>query len=203
MSVLLYQEVVGEGLFQVWSGPPPGMDCAKLCQVHGTRLVAAESAEEQVEGDGLLSAHPPPRPLSVRTADCLPVLVLGEKGVALLHVGHRGLRQKIHLQDALEDLRPRAVLVGPHIRSCCFEVGEDFCKVFPDSRYFHRRAGKLTFDLAGELEEGMLRRFSGVKVWTGKLCTCCDGRFHSYRRNRTKRRNWNIYSCSSFAVVPN
>ena len=62
-------------------------------QVHGTRVVRAEELSgEPPEADAVLTTTPG-RICSVRTADCLPVLLCDREGrcVAAAHAGWRGL----------------------------------------------------------------------------------------------------------------
>lgn len=77
--------------------------------------------------------------LSVRSADCLPVLVadLRKRAVAIVHMGWRGALQRI-VEKTVGEMRRvfgshpsdlRAAL-GPSIRACCYEVGEDVVAAF-------------------------------------------------------------------------
>ena len=77
--------------------------------------------------------------LSVRTADCLPVLLVDPKrrAVAAVHSGWRGALARI-VEKAVGEMRrvygsePRNVLavLGPSIRACCYEVGEEVVEAF-------------------------------------------------------------------------
>jgi copper oxidase (laccase) domain-containing protein len=35
--------------------------------------------------------------------------------------------------------------------------------------------------------------FPNLLVGVAPVCTCCHNDFHSYRRNKTIHRNWNLY----------
>jgi hypothetical protein len=90
--------------------------------------------------------------LSVRTADCLPVLLVDprRRAVAAVHAGWRGALARI-VEKAAGEMRrvygsePRSLLavLGPSIRVCCYEVGKEveeaFQGRFPHAdRYFRK-----------------------------------------------------------------
>ncbi|MBN2231224.1 MAG: peptidoglycan editing factor PgeF [Deltaproteobacteria bacterium] len=128
---LLLEEVAG-------SGRPPRL--ITVTQVHGDRVMTVESRRgcdpgvwRHLEADGLITREPGPC-LGILTADCFPVLLAaGENaGVGAVHAGWRGVVRGI-VPRAIEKLavlagvRPAAMrmFIGPGIRRCCFEVGEE------------------------------------------------------------------------------
>lgn len=130
-------------------------------------------------------------PIAVLTADCLPVFIFDprKEAVAIVHAGWKGLANKIisktvkKMEEAFEsDPADFLVAFGPAIRSCCYEVGEDFLKYF--SQGFVRRNGRLFFDIplsaASELKEcGVL----DSRIFDSFLCTSCmSEHFFSFRR---------------------
>jgi len=103
------------------------------------------------EGDALLT-NQPGLLLSVRTADCLPVLLADprRRAVGVVHAGWRGALARI-VAKAVGEMRRlfgsqpedlRAAL-GPSIRVCCYEVGQEvvdaFCGRFTEGERFFRR----------------------------------------------------------------
>jgi len=77
--------------------------------------------------------------LSVRVADCLPVLIVDpqRRAVAAVHAGWRGALARVIERAATElchtfGSRPEHLLaaLGPSIRSCCYEVGEEVVEAF-------------------------------------------------------------------------
>jgi hypothetical protein len=103
-------------------------------------------------GDALLTREPGVL-LSVRTADCLPVLVLDprHRAVAAIHAGWRSalgriIEKTVGLMRAVFGSDPRHLLaaLGPSIRACCYEVGEEvvaaFCGRFAQGEQFFRQA---------------------------------------------------------------
>ncbi len=107
-------------------------------QVHGTRVrrVADPShlGDDGTQADG--------QALTVRggagvvlTADCLPVVVAGQGGVAVLHAGWRGLADGV-LEEGVRALRelgvagPLTAAIGPGAGGCCYEVGPEVRAAF-------------------------------------------------------------------------
>ena len=136
--------------------------CAR--QVHG-QAIALVGDKERGRGaclsetaiadtDALITATPGV-PIAVFTADCLSVLLYDPEipCVAAVHAGWRGtqggilaktiagMKKEFHAHS--ETMR---VFLGPCIRPCCYEVGEEFLRLFPSDVLV--REGKYYFDLA-------------------------------------------------------
>jgi hypothetical protein len=103
----------------------------------GVEAAAAAPAEAPA-GDGLMTAEAGVL-LTIRIADCLPVLLVDPRlrVVAAVHAGWRGAQARV-IEKAVGDLR-RAfgsdaqtlmAALGPSIRVCCYEVGEDVVEAF-------------------------------------------------------------------------
>ena len=107
-------------------------------QVHGAEIARHDAAQrpsafadpgpELPEVDGQITTATGLAPL-VMVADCLPVAMAGEKGVAMLHCGWRGLAAGILARGAAE-IEATAAAVGPGIGPCHFEVGEEVLDAF-------------------------------------------------------------------------
>jgi YfiH family protein len=117
----------------------------------------------------------------VLAADCLPV-VLGARGaVAALHAGWRGLAAGV-LEEGVRALREVGgsgdvvAVLGPCAGRCCYEVGEEVHAAF---RGAHRE-GRL-IDLRA-IASDRLRAAGVTEVREAPLCTICDQRFFSHRR---------------------
>ncbi|TAM81122.1 MAG: peptidoglycan editing factor PgeF [Acidobacteria bacterium] len=92
--------------------------------------------------------------LEIRVADCVPILIVDRerRAVAAVHSGWRGALGRIVEKAAGEmcrmfHSRPQNLLaaVGPSIRKCCYEVGQEvvdaFCGAFPTGEeFFHKVA---------------------------------------------------------------
>jgi purine-nucleoside/S-methyl-5'-thioadenosine phosphorylase / adenosine deaminase len=155
------------------------------------------------QGDGWVSAE---RELliAVQTADCIPLLLVDPKQrvVAAVHAGWRGTLQRIGakavrmMQTAFgSDPCNLLAVVGPAIRSCCYEVGEEVVEAF--RKEFEHSAGffcpppkdKATRvnSLCIDLVEVCRRQLLDAGVMTGDIftdgpCTACEkDRFFSHR----------------------
>ena len=157
-------------------------------QVHGAHVRRATEppgpARPAAEEDGQATALPDAAAL-VFTADCLPVLLAAGGGVAALHGGWRGLAGGI-LAEGVAALRelgadgPVAAAIGPGARGCCYEVGEEVHAAF--SGVPGARSGERNLDLAAVARHRLAA--AGVdEIHDTGLCTMCDDRFFSHRRD--------------------
>ena len=163
---------------------------AQIRQVHGKRVIfISDGIAEIQQSDGLVTDRQN-IPLMIRVADCLPVFLYDtrQKVIGLVHAGWRGTRQQIaleaikvmqeHGQSHVNDIK---VGLGPSIRSCCYEVGEEFKGIFPSETIEKNQA--LFFDLPGANRNQLLA--AGIvkeNICDSRICTSCDQRFFSYRR---------------------
>jgi hypothetical protein len=114
---------------------------AILRQVHSNRayIIKDNSGEwNQSEGDALITAVEKIA-LAVQIADCLPVLIAdpAKRVVAAVHSGWRGTLSRILFQTICKmqqfyrsNPSNLLVAVGPGIRKCCFEVGNEVVELF-------------------------------------------------------------------------
>jgi polyphenol oxidase len=104
----------------------------RLGQVHGKHVVNVTEPGSIASCDGVRTRTPDVL-LTVRTADCVPVLLADSGEIALLHAGWRGLAAGI-LEAGLSGFsKPESVhaVLGPAIRRCCYEVGPEVAAQFP------------------------------------------------------------------------
>lgn len=153
--------------------------------------VASVREGDRPEADAMLTRDPGSL-ISVRTADCLPLLLVDETRRALgaVHAGWRGTAQQI-AQRAVERMRDEfgsrpqdlEAAIGPSIGVCCYEVGPEVANRFPASSIQHKQRAHL--DLVAENRRQLTD--SGVapeKVHAAGLCTHCrSDLFHSHRRD--------------------
>ncbi len=116
----------------------------------------------------------------VVSADCLPVALAGEGAVAMLHCGWRGLAAGV-LEEGVQAVRelagsgPLSAVIGPGAGPCCYEVGPEVHEALAV-----RREDAL-LDLSSVARSRLLA--AGVQeVETVQLCTICDPRLYSHRR---------------------
>jgi YfiH family protein len=163
-------------------------------QVHGvavTRVSSASGWRECDACDGLWSEERGVA-LAIKVADCLPVSFVDENVIANVHSGWRGAAAGIVAKtiDAVPLTSQARAYLGPSIRVCCFEVGEEVAPHFPEA-VVDRSHAKPHVDLPA-FTKGILRErgFTDDRIFDAGLCTRCDGSmFHSYRREKSGGRN--------------
>lgn len=166
---------------------PPTMVSPR--QEHGLRVVGtAEYAREGTRSpcDGLTLRAPLDDGLAALLlfADCVPVILVGEVDVAVVHGGWRGLVGGVVQQGARAMTGPPgAAFVGPSIGPCCFSVGEEVAQAFA-RRYGDGvvREGPRV-DLWKAAEHALAEvEVSAARVVNPRLCTVCNrDLFFSYR----------------------
>lgn len=185
------------------------VSCARLSalfgvsQVHGSNVVVltAESHTETVlsENADALVTRTSGQAVSVRTADCVPVLMVDPlvPVIGAVHAGWRGLAAGV-LQAALvrmvNDLGadPERVMaaMGPAIGPCCFEVGHDVAARLASLGSGVVVGGENGSQPRADLftaTRSALRAFGLRSTAIDKVgeCTCCDERrFFSHRRDK-------------------
>jgi YfiH family protein len=161
---------------------------ATLKQIHSATCVPADGRSGVLgEGDALLE-NTPGSVVAVKTADCIPVLLVDERrrAVAAVHAGWRGTVDGI-VGRAVDAMRERFgtdppdlhAAIGPGIGKCCYEVGPEVAAHFGGQ-------GRAHIDLAGANRRQLVD--SGVtsgKIYASNLCTRCrPDEFHSFRRDK-------------------
>ena len=105
-----------------------------LRQIHSDLIHRVDQPRAQLlAGDGLVT-DVPGLVLAVQAADCLPIILVDRKrrAVGVFHAGWRGTVQRI-VEKGVGEMqrcfgsRPRDLkaAIGPGIRGCCYEVGEE------------------------------------------------------------------------------
>ncbi len=169
----------------------PSFAFIRVRQTHSD-IVHDETNCSDLEGDGMVGVSK--TPMAILTADCLPVVILGEQGHAFVHAGWRGLHNEILGHEKIAALKPFYAFVGPHISVRHYEVQPDFKQNFPAlPQSFIQRDGKLFFDMNTVVNLQLQKFFPGIKIEISELCTFEESQLFSYRRNKTAERNWNMY----------
>jgi YfiH family protein len=165
-----------------------------LRQIHSADVFNAHGLTDRVcQGDGLVTdavSHA----IGVRTADCVPILLLDSKrrAVAAVHAGWRGTaagigRRAVASMSDWFGTDPADVYaaIGPCIRECCYEVGlevaREFTTVFPE---WPPLRGKRHLNLV-EANHRQLRAagITADHLSDSGLCTfCLPEYFFSFRR---------------------
>ena len=158
-----------------------------LKQIHSNVALVADRPSGCVgEGDALLTDRAGVA-ISIRTADCYPILLADpeHRAVAAIHAGWRGtaagiVGETIARMRNVYGTRAEALYaaIGPGIGECCYEVGLEVARKFGKEM-----AGRL--DLGGENRKQLIA--AGVldaRIEAVGGCTYCDAaRFHSFRRD--------------------
>ncbi|HUO85668.1 MAG TPA: polyphenol oxidase family protein [Thermoanaerobaculia bacterium] len=177
-------------------------ELATCQQTHGALVVRAKGGGSGwCEHAGCDALHTAQRGLAlgIKVADCLPLsLVEPAAGVvANIHSGWRGSVAGI-TEETLRALVSESLItpglahgwLGPSIRQCCFEVGQEVIAQFSaragvDVHVDSSRGVRPHFDLAGFTRDRL--REAGIPdshIHDSGLCTRCEGSiFHSYRRD--------------------
>jgi len=175
---------------------------ASCTQVHGINVVNAKGSDDWCEHPGCdaLFTDQPHMALGIKVADCLPVTLIDplHSVMANIHSGWRGAAGRI-VPSALSKLATETAFdanrsiawLGPSIRSCCFEVGEEVVSNFDQAlgdveSFVDRTRGERPYLDLPALTRSLLTQ-GGVEarsIHDSGLCTRCDGSiFHSFRRN--------------------
>jgi hypothetical protein len=160
-------------------------------QVHGTVVQRVSTQEGSggeavaIDADGHATAL---RGIGtmVLVADCLPVILGSEGAVAALHAGWRGLAAGV-LEEGVRAVLELggtgevAAVIGPGAGPCCYEVGKEVHAAFGDRPEIGSQRVGRNLDLPGLARE-RLEAAGVVRVEDVGVCTICDERYFSHRR---------------------
>lgn len=121
----------------------------------GSPLGVADDPKAARSGDALITSEPGIL-LTIRVADCLPVLLADrrQRVIAAVHAGWRGALARVIAKTAGElrrsfGSRPGdlVAVLGPAIGRCCYEVGEEVIEAFAgqfreSAAFFHKPAAE-------------------------------------------------------------
>jgi len=136
--------------------------------------------------------------LSVTVADCLPIYFYDSKNkiIGIAHAGWRGILKRIveNTLDKIIKLGGEAqnikIILGPGLRSCHFEIGEDIIDEFKNyPQCIIEKDGKIFVDLFGIVKEKLLDK--GVlnkNIFDCGECTFCEKeKYFSFRRDKPEK----------------
>ncbi len=149
---------------------------------------------EVIIGDGLIG-HESLVALGVFTADCVPILIcdIKKQAVAAIHSGWKGTYNNIvvkAIEKLIKDegslLENIIIYIGPHIKSCCYEVSEDLKRNFINKGFSSTNFDNRNLSLSSCIKDSLLN--IGVNkdnIYEAQYCTRCskDIKFNSYRRD--------------------
>jgi polyphenol oxidase len=149
-------------------------------QVHRADLIDVDPRQRGVvgEADGLIARYPGPV-VGMLSADCAPVIVAGDSGVAVLHAGWRGVLAGVVEAGAAAVGRVRAAWIGPSVHWCCYTVGPDVLAKWRE-RGLPANGNRID---PGRGAAELLARSGVANVFVAEECTHCSDRYFSYRRD--------------------
>lgn len=173
----------------------PVKEVTYLNQIHSDKIFIADN--NSYCGDALIT-NEVDRAIGVFTADCVPIILIDHEhnAIATIHSGWKGTVNNIATKTIKEmiktyntDVSKLKVLIGPHIRKCCFEVGEEIIELFNKNKLFTKDMviNNRYIDLEGYIlsclkSEGV----NSENIILVNLCTYCNSKLkmHSYRRDK-------------------
>jgi polyphenol oxidase len=177
-----------------------GVDIEKVFwrkQIHGDNIVTAKGGVGALKGCPDADAYITNEknlPIAIRTADCVPVFIFDSHSpaVGLAHAGWKGTVRMIAAKTVQKmrenyDSQPSSlkIVLGPCIRECCYQVGQEFLEYFPS--YIRGRGGYLYADVISANRDQLLK--AGVRqenIFDSGICTCCGKNYFSFRRDGVK-----------------
>jgi polyphenol oxidase len=180
-------------------------DLVVMDQEHGAEVHLVRDGERPDRGDGIILLERNVAAI-IKTADCLPVIIAEPEYpmAAIIHAGWRGTAQRI-TQKAVKEMiafgarREKMIaLLGPSIRGCCYEVGEEVRYIFRKEGFseavFKKRDSSFNLDLR-QANMGLLAAENIDHIRDIGLCTFCgNDMFASYRRGERSVRQINFVS---------
>ena len=167
-------------------------------QVHSVDAVFITDRQDNLPVDALITQTPGLN-LTVKTADCAPVLLADSTSrmVAAIHAGWRGAFQGIIENTVLQMIRHGANIstlragIGPHIQIQSFEISPDIKALFPatENHFFTEENGKIFFDFDSYVIH-RLKRAGVSSIESIGDDTYSDSAYNSFRRDKTKIRQF-------------
>lgn len=181
-------------------------------QVHGTACARVRVPAQACGEADALHTDVPGIPISVMTADCVPILLArGARGadparVAAAHAGWRGTQARLlrALWAELAALGERpsewVAAVGPAIGPCCYEVSPEIAEAFargfawmgPGAAVPRPRHLDLPAINAAELGAIGIGTVDVLRACTRCSAVSDDPTFHSYRREGGGTRQYSV-----------
>ena len=168
---------------------------ADILEAHKFSVIPAKAGIHTYCSDAdAFITHEKNLPIAIRTADCVPVFIFDPRHhvIGLAHAGWKGTHKSIaastvqRMQEKYtshpSDLK---IVLGPSIRECCYQVGEEFRNYFP--LHVKEQGGHLYLDVIAANRDQLLQ--AGVpkeNIIDCGVCTCCDKNYFSFRRDGAK-----------------
>ncbi|RPJ85595.1 MAG: peptidoglycan editing factor PgeF [Acidobacteria bacterium] len=192
----------GKSLFLSTLGIRPEQ-VVQLKQVHSDRVIKIDSSYDHgakpQQADGIQLARAGFFAV-IKTADCAPIIAVHPKSrsICALHAGWRGTRDRItrkaltrFLADTGASPEELLVAIGPSIRRCCYEVGEEVLEQFDQAGHdMSLIASGRQLDIV-EANRAQVEELGIERFLDSGMCTACrTDLFYSYRREGKTGRLW-------------
>ncbi|MBI5408807.1 MAG: peptidoglycan editing factor PgeF [Nitrospirae bacterium] len=164
-------------------------------QKHTNKIHVLDHDDEPVVADAVITDRKHTL-IGVLVADCVPILLYDGKRrvIGAVHAGWRGTTEKI-LKEAIKTMQEKfecspkdiSVALGPSIRLCSYEVGEDVKIAVQQATgvgdYFHQKGYKHFVDLSTANKiQALSMEVPRENIWQSDECTFCNPeKFYSYR----------------------
>jgi hypothetical protein len=160
-----------------------------MSQVHGNRVAIIEEVTDEYPTADALVTGIPGITLAVMVADCIPLLLQSKGAVAAVHVGRKGLINRVAEKaiDVMREISDEqiAAIIGPAICGKCYEVSpEIFSEVtasHPESAS-HTAGNTPSLDLVTALVSD-LQKLGVAEIDNQSRCTLEHEDLYSYRRD--------------------
>ena len=161
-------------------------------QVHGNQVVEVdENSSSQITADAIVTRRVG-LPLTVLSADCLPILVAGESVVGAIHAGRKGILNGV-IEQTISKMRTLggnnlSATIGPAICRDCYEVD---LQMYKDVTGIEPALATSLETHCLDLKRAAANQLSSqsVSVKDLEICTAHDQNFFSYRRDGSTGRN--------------
>lgn len=159
-----------------------------LKQIHSNRVIDYKF-ENLVEADGLVFSGENTC-IGVFTADCVPIILYDKinNTISAVHSGWRGTYKNI-VSNAVNMMLEKncekdniKVIIGPHIRECCYEVGDEVINSFKEE-FPHLSTKKISMEkiITEQLYKIGIKKENITLI--GECTYCLDNKYYSYRRD--------------------
>ncbi len=178
--------------------------------IHSKLVLAVDSANDTngLQADGIITCNHNLIPV-LTVADCVPIYLWDEK-TGCFGVLHSGWKGTGIITEALSVAKKTygacsadfKVMIGPHIRNCCYKVDKDRADYFIEnftSECIESVNGESTFSLSLENANTFLLEQAGVKkenIYASGDCTCCT-------KDRTGKYQYGSFRRETAHCVPN
>ena len=165
-----------------------------LNQVHSSRIIeiTKNNKNKKINADGMITKKRGFL-LGILTADCAPMVIIGEEYVGIIHIGWKGLLDGI-IENSIIELKKKGervdnliCLVGPHLQGKSFIVKNDFEKMLikkNKKKYIIKIKEKKIFNFS-KLISHSLRRMGIKKYEISRIDTYSNPElFFSYRYSK-------------------